>query len=42
MKGVLQMDFCAYQTPVKIVKEGAFEGTYFRFLLAIIYKTKKP
>ena len=24
------MDFCANKTPVEIIKEGAFGGTYFR------------
>ena len=29
-KGVLQIDFDANKTTVEIIKEGAFEGTYFR------------
>ena len=29
-KGVLKMDFGANKTPVKIIKEGAFGGLYFR------------
>ena len=28
-KGVLLMDFCANKTPVEVIKEGAFGGTYF-------------
>ena len=24
------MEFCTNQTPVEVIKEGAFEGTYFR------------
>ena len=29
-KGVLQMDFRANKTPIEVIKEGAFGGTYFR------------
>ena len=29
-KGVLQMDFSANKTPVEVIKEGVFGGTYFR------------
>ena len=29
-KGVLYMDFCANETPVEVINEGAFGGTYFR------------
>ena len=29
-KGVLWMDFGATKTPVEVIKEGAFGGTYFR------------
>ena len=29
-KGVLLMDFGANKTPVEVIKEGAFGGTYFR------------
>ena len=29
-KGVLQMDFGTNKTPVEVIKEGAFGGTFFR------------
>ena len=29
-KGVLQMDFSANKTPIEVIKEGGFGGTYFR------------
>ena len=29
-KGVLQIEFRAHRVPVKVIKEGAFGGTYFR------------
>ena len=28
--GVLYTDFGAYKTPVEVIREGAFRGTYFR------------
>ena len=32
-KGILQMDFGSNKTPVEVIKEGAFGGTYFRDIL---------
>ena len=29
-KGVLQIDFGSNKTPVEVIREGAFGGTYFR------------
>ena len=29
-RGVLLMDFGANKTPVEVIREGAFRGTYFR------------
>ena len=29
-KGALQMEFNSNKTPVEVIKEGAFGGTYFR------------
>ena len=30
------MNFVANKTPVKVIKEGAFEGTYFRDIYSIL------
>ena len=32
------MDFCPNKTPVEIIKEGAFGGTYFRDIYSSIYE----
>ena len=29
-RDILQMDFCANKPPVEVIREGAFEDTYFR------------
>ena len=34
--GVLKMDFGANKTPVEIIKEGAFGGTYFRDICSVV------
>ena len=34
--GVLKMDFVANKTPVEIIKEGAFGGTYFRGICSVV------
>ena len=30
------MDFGANKTPVDVIKEGTFGGTYFRFILVLL------
>ena len=37
-KGVLQMDFGANKTPVEVIREGAFGGTYFRDIYCSVNK----
>ena len=32
------MDFSAYKTPIEIIKEGAFGGTYFRDIYSNVNK----
>ena len=34
--GVLKMDFRANKTPVEIIQEGAFGGTYFRAIYSVV------
>ena len=31
-KGVLKINFGANETPIEVIKEGAFGGTYFRII----------
>ena len=35
------MDFSPNKTPIEIIKEGAFGGTYFRKFMGRIYSFKK-
>ena len=37
-QGVLQMDFGANKTPVEVIREGAFGGTYFRDIYCSVNK----
>ena len=32
----MSMDFGANKTPVEVIKEGAFEGTYFKDIYSVI------
>ena len=35
-KGVLYVDFCANKTLIKVIREGAFGGAYFRDIYSVV------